>query len=99
MDQNLIEVIQQYFATQPILRAWVFGSFARGEQTPESDIDILVDFDHQNARIGLMEYVRISDGLKELIGREVDLVENGALLPFATQSAENDKKLIYERAC
>jgi predicted nucleotidyltransferase len=36
--------------------------------------------------------------LEELLGRKVDLVEEGELLPFAVESANHDKKLIYERA-
>lgn len=45
-EQLLISIIAEYFKTQPVLRAWLFGSFARGEATPESDVDILVEFDH-----------------------------------------------------
>jgi len=35
------ETIAEYFKTQPVLKAWLFGSFARGEETPRSDVDIL----------------------------------------------------------
>ena len=45
--------IANYFKTQPVVKAWLFGSFARGEETPESDVDILVEYDH-NARISLL---------------------------------------------
>ncbi|MBO4307961.1 MAG: nucleotidyltransferase domain-containing protein [Bacteroidales bacterium] len=97
MSEQMIQTIREYFATQPVLKAWLFGSYARGEETPESDVDILVKFDHDNAIIGLMEYVRIMMGLSERIGKEVDLVEDGTLLPFAERTANKDKKLIYER--
>ena len=79
------------------MKAWLFGSFSRGEETENSDVDILVDFD-KNARIGLFKYASIYGDLKELLGREVDLVQNGALKAFAVESAEQDKILIYERA-
>lgn len=97
-DQSIIDIIREYFSTQPILRAWIFGSYARGEQTPDSDIDILVDFDHQNARITLFTLVEIADTLREKTSKEIDLVENGRMLPFAQRTADNDKLLIYERA-
>ncbi len=97
MSEQMIQTIREYFATQPVLKAWLFGSYARGEETPESDVDILVKFDHDNAIIGLMEYVRIMMGLSERLGKEVDLVEDGTLLPFAERTANKDKKLIYER--
>lgn len=35
------KIIADYFKTQPVLKAWLFGSFARGEETPRSDVDIL----------------------------------------------------------
>ena len=93
----IIPKIKEYFATQPIVKAWLFGSFSRGEETENSDVDILVDFD-KNARIGLFKYAGIYGDLKELLGREVDLVQNGALKAFAVECAEQDKILIYERA-
>lgn len=59
-------------------------------------MDILVDFE-KDARIGLFKFARIYGDLKELLGREVDLVKNGTLKSFAVKSAEQDKILIYER--
>lgn len=93
----IIPKIKEYFTTQPIVKAWLFGSFSRGEETENSDVDILVDFD-KDARIGLFKYAGIYGDLKELLGREVDLVQNGTLKAFAVESAEQDKILIYERA-
>lgn len=92
----IIPKLRRYFATQPIERAWLFGSFSRGEETETSDVDILVDFD-KNARIGLFKYAGIYGDLKDLLGRDVDLVKNGSLKPFAVESANHDKILIYER--
>ena len=47
MDDEMIKTIQDYFKTQPVLKAWLFGSYARGEETPDSDVDILVVFDRK----------------------------------------------------
>jgi len=94
--QAMTQAIAEYFKTQPVLKAWLFGSFARGEEKPESDVDILVEFDH-SAPIGLFAYARMWRELKEHLGREVDLVEEGTLKPFAAESANRDKRLIYER--
>ena len=41
MDKRLTDKIVRYFATQPIVKAWVFGSYARGEAHSGSDIEIL----------------------------------------------------------
>ena len=95
--QTMTQIIADYFKTQPVLKAWLFGSYARGEETPESDVDLLVEFDHSSP-IGLFAYAQMWRELKERLGREVDLVEDGTLLPFAVDSANRDKKLVYERA-
>ena len=97
MNTNIVENIQKYFRTQPVVKAWLFGSYSRGEETSESDVDILVQYDRKNYRVGLFTIVGIKQHLQELLGREVDLVEDGSLLPFAAESANHDKVLIYER--
>lgn len=96
MDKNIIDIISQYFSRKPIEKAWVFGSFSRGEQRPDSDIDILITF-VPNTKMGLQFFGMIDD-LEKLLNRSVDLVVEGDLLPFAAKSANRDKKLIYERS-
>ena len=91
----MTKTIAEYFKTQPVLKAWLFGSFSRNEQTPDSDVDIIVLLD-KSRPIGLKFFSMWND-LEELLGRKVDLVSEGTLLPFAQESAEKDKILIYER--
>ena len=90
----MIQTIRDYFATQPVQRAWLFGSYARGEEREDSDVDILVDFDDT---VSLLGYVHMMNELKKLLHKDVDLVAEGTLLPFAEKSANRDKKIIYER--
>lgn len=92
----IINILRQYFINQPVLKAWLFGSFSRGEETQNSDVDILVSLD-KSKPIGLKFFGMLSD-LEELLGRKVDLVSEGTLLPFAQESVERDKILVYERA-
>src|SRR6478672_4677068 len=56
----------------------LFGSVARSEETPESDIDFLVEFEPGSS---LFDLVRLSDHLESLLGRRVDVVSLGGLLP------------------
>ena len=93
---NMIPVMQRFFASQPVNRAYLFGSYSRGEQTKNSDVDILVDLD-KSQPMGLFQYVTMKLDLQDLLHREVDLVESDELLPFAQKSANRDKLLIYER--
>ena len=95
--QTMTQLIAEYFKTQPVLKAWLFGSYARGEETPESDVDILVEFD-KDARVSLMKHAGMIVDLEQKLSRPIDLVVNGTLLPFARKSADRDKILIYERA-
>jgi len=97
MDTQIINTISEYFKTKPVGRAWVFGSFSRGEEKEDSDIDIIVALT-PDARMGLDYYGMICD-LEDLLNIPVDMVREGQLLPFAEQSANRDKILIYERGC
>lgn len=94
--QDIKTTIAEYFKTQPVLKAWLFGSFARGEETPDSDVDLIVVLD-QSKPVG-MRFFGMWGDLERLIGRSVDLVTEGNLMPFARESADRDKILIYERA-
>ena len=94
--QTMQQTIAEYFKTQPVLKAWLFGSFARGEEREDSDVDILVKFD-RTLPIGLFAYVRMNRELEERLGRKVDLVEEGTLRPAAQITANRDLKVIYER--
>lgn len=58
----------------------VFGSIVRGEADPESDVDILVEFE-PGADIGLFEFIRLRDALSDLIGMPVDMGTPDALHP------------------
>lgn len=93
---SIIPAIQGFLATQPISKAWLFGSYSRGEETAGSDVDILVTFD-KGAKVSLFKYAHIICQLESLLKLKVDLVEEGTLLPFAKETASNDKILIYER--
>ena len=92
----LIQKIRNYFSEQPVEKAWLFGSYSRNEETPLSDIDILVSFT-KNSEITLIKYAHMVNELKKLTGKKIDLVEKGQLKEFAKEMAEKEKILIYER--
>lgn len=95
MDAQMTETIREYFKTKPVEKAWIFGSFSRGEERPDSDVDIIVRLT-PGTKMGFAFFGMICD-LEEKLSRAVDLVVDGNLLPFAQRSAEHDKVLIYER--
>lgn len=57
----------------------IFGSFARGEQQEGSDVDVLVDFSRP---VGFVTFIRLENRLREILGRNVDLVTRKALKPY-----------------
>ena len=95
--QMIAQIIAEYFRTQPVLKAWLFGSYSRGEQREGSDIDILILPD-KSQHFSWFTLSGMYEDLKDLLGCEVDLITEGGLMPFARESADRDKILIYERA-
>ncbi len=93
---QIIPRLAQYFETQPVKKVWLFGSYARGEECEDSDVDLLVRLDYSQ-RIGL-RYFGMYEDLKSLLGRSVDLVSEPFLHSFAESSVNRDKVLVYERA-
>jgi predicted nucleotidyltransferase len=95
--QQMFQTIADYFKTQPVKKAWIFGSFARGEETPLSDIDLLVTYE-DNARVSLLKQASMINELESLLNRSVDIVPEKLLRNNFKKSVNQDKKLIYERA-
>jgi predicted nucleotidyltransferase len=91
MDRD--QIIARLKATEPDLRARgvchaaLFGSRARGDHSPDSDIDILVEFD-PDARVTIYDYVGIKDYVAELMGVPVDVVDKDGLKPAIVASVE-----------
>lgn len=97
MEPDIINKIANYFRSQPILRAWIFGSYSRGEQRPDSDIDIMVKF-LPSSNVSLFKHASMMVDLEDILHRRVDLVTENGLMGFARPSVNRDKILIYERA-
>ncbi|GBD86272.1 nucleotidyltransferase domain protein [bacterium BMS3Abin03] len=95
LRQEHIERIRNFFRNKPVLKAYLFGSFGRGEADDNSDIDILVELDYSK-KIGL-EFVQMQLDLKELLQHKVDLLSEKALSKYIRPLIDNDKQLIYEK--
>ena len=95
MDAKVSYTIKEYFKTQPVEKAWVFGSFSRGEERADSDVDIMISL-IPGTRLGL-RFFAMNLELEQLLNRPVDLVIDGDLLSHAETTAEHDKILVYAR--
>jgi uncharacterized protein len=77
-----------------VRHAALFGSVARGEGTPKSDIDILIELDPE-ARVGLFEYVGITQYLSDLFPSRVDIANRSSLKPLVRPSIERDAVHVF----
>ena len=94
MNTEMIETIREYFKTQPVLKAWLFGSYARGEETKESDVDILVDLDYSKP-VGL-EFIQMQLDLQALLKKTIDLVSSRGMSKYIKPYVDSEKFLLYE---
>ena len=95
LDERTLMRLQTFFADRPVKKAYVFGSFARGEADEASDLDLLVELDHSRP-IG-WDFYAWWDELEHLIGRKVDLVTDKGLSRHVKPYVDRDKTLIYAR--
>jgi predicted nucleotidyltransferase len=95
LDKTKLETIKDYFRTRPVLKAYLFGSYVRGQADHQSDIDILVDLDYTQ-RIGL-GFIQMQYDLERLLSMKVDLVSSSSLSKHIKPIIDNEKELIYAR--
>jgi len=85
--QRKLETAAPAIRTQfGVTKIGIFGSFARGEQTPKSDVDVLVDFAQGYAT--LRNFVSLSDHLEALFRRKVDLLTVGGIDKYIRSHVE-----------
>lgn len=77
-----------------IEKGWVFGSFARGDDNPESDIDILFQV-KENVKFSIFDQLGIREQLIEALNREIDFVEHDTLREYMVDNIKKDLIQIY----
>ena len=93
ISQQQIDLIIAIMKPYKPKKIGIFGSFARGENSENSDLDILYDYD---GKITLFDHIRIINELKTGLKKEVDLVTTNALHPLLKDQILKDLKIIYE---
>lgn len=89
--ERLTEICKRH----DVARLRLYGSMARGEAAPESDIDLIVDF---SAPKGFFELIRLEDELAAFFGRPVDLVTEKGLSPFLRASIVASAAVLLDAA-
>jgi len=93
MGEELEKQIVSLLTGHGVSRIAVFGSYARGEEGPESDLDLLVNFQKD---LSLLTLIQIEQDLSARLGIKVDLVTEGALSPYIRERIEKDLRVIYQ---
>src|ERR1700756_4092176 len=88
---KLIEICKR----NDIVSLSVFGSFARGESTAQSDVDLLVRF---SKRKSLLDLFRIEREFSETLGRKVDLLTEASVSPYLRERIKAEAAVLYEQA-
>jgi predicted nucleotidyltransferase len=89
-DVEIAEICRRY----QVKELAVFGSAARGEMRPDSDIDLLVEF-LPESRVGLLQHFAAEREFSTLLGRKVDLVSKRALRAVLREEVLSQARLIY----
>ncbi|MEN9948560.1 MAG: hypothetical protein RL106_1383 [Bacteroidota bacterium] len=92
---SVVNQLRDYFSASPMVEevSW-FGSFARGNHSKKSDLDLLIRFSPKNG-ISMMQFLKMQHELSELVGRKVDLIEDGQLKESARVNVLQEKEVIY----
>jgi predicted nucleotidyltransferase len=86
--------LEQVCRRYGVKRLSMFGSAARGEVRPESDVDFMVEFE-PGVRVGVIRFESLAGELETLVGRRVDLVTERGLKPWVRPSVLNHAVLVY----
>lgn len=89
VENTLIPILRRYGA----IKIGIFGSFARGEQTSKSDLDLLVDFSDSKS---LLTLVRIKRELSEALGIDVDLLTEASISPYLIDNIRAEQRIVYQ---
>lgn len=90
--QEIKSKILPILKEEGVIRSSIFGSFACGENNPESDVDILVELGKPT---GFFGFVRLQRKLEEILGKKVDLLTYKSIYPPLKKYIEKDEILIY----
>ena len=94
LDPEKNKIIVDYLQAYDPVKIGIFGSYARNEYRPDSDLDILINL---NTAISLFQLVRIERELSELLGVKVDLVSDGSIKNKKLRNyIEADLKIIFQ---
>jgi len=92
LKEKVLPLLKPY-----VKRVAVFGSYARGEETPNSDVDILVTLKPPDERPPLgLKWFGIWEQIEQILGRKVDLVTEDSLSPYVQPQVDKEQVVLYD---
>ena len=86
---KLIEICRK----NDVTKISIFGSMARGETHPQSDIDLIIEFSKRKSLLGL---VTLERQISKALGMKVDLLTEAAISPYLREQIHRELQVIYE---
>lgn len=100
LSEQQSDTIRKFCRQRPVVRAYVFGSYARGEATEQSDVDLLLELDYE--RLDGLDYLGWRQQLRRRLHKKVDIVSDLKPRGFASakfyERVMADRQPIYEAA-
>ncbi|MBI3353798.1 MAG: nucleotidyltransferase family protein [Nitrospirae bacterium] len=90
--EEIFKKIASVLKEQGARKIAVFGSYIKGEEKPESDIDVIVEFSEKKS---LLELVRMERELSEILGIKVDLLTEKSISPYLIDEIKEEMEVIY----
>ena len=92
--QDISKTVTPVLKKYGVRRASVYGSFARGEERPDSDVDFVIDL--STTHMGMFSYMRFINEMEEVLNRKVDIITDASMSPHMRPFIEKDLTTIYE---
>ena len=94
MIENLIQNdrMKKILKRNNVSMLGLFGSYSRGEESGNSDIDLLIKF---SKKISLLAHIKLQRELSEALGKNVDLLTENSISPYLRENIMNDLRVVY----
>ncbi len=90
--EDIYKLIENYFTDKPVKKVLLFGSFSRGEDNSNSDIDLILNLEHP---VGLFAIGRYISDLESLTNLKVDIATENSISPEFLNTIKDDLKIVY----
>ena len=94
--QQIQQTVAAYFKDKPVKKVYLFGSYARGEATEDSDVDLLVEYNNGAKRVSFYDTIEYRIELEAVLKLSVELVSENAVYERFLTYIQKDRIKIYE---